>query len=97
VEALFAPGDVVVGISTSGNSRNVCVALMEGKKRGAFTVSFTGAGGGQLSALSDAALRIASEETARIQEAHILAGHLLCELVEQAVCSAQTNSEGDEK
>ena len=83
-----------MGISTSGNSPNVCMALMEGKKRGAFTVSFTGASGGKLIGLSDIALRIASEETARIQEAHILAGHLLCDLVEQSFCSLQENSEG---
>lgn len=94
VEALCAPGDVVVGISTSGNSRNVCLALLEAKKRGASTVSFTGAGGGKLAALSDLALRIASEETARIQEAHILAGHLLCDLVEHTFFSLQARSEG---
>jgi D-sedoheptulose 7-phosphate isomerase len=93
IEALCAPGDVVVGISTSGNSRNVCLALMEAKKRGAFTVSFTGESGGKLLALSDIALRIATEETARIQEAHILAGHLLCDLVEQAACSDHSSSE----
>jgi D-sedoheptulose 7-phosphate isomerase len=95
VEALCAPGDVVVGISTSGNSENVCLALIEAKKRGAFTVSFTGGHGGKLLALSDIALRIASNETARIQEAHILAGHLLCDLVEQAHFSSNAHSEGD--
>jgi D-sedoheptulose 7-phosphate isomerase len=95
VEALCAPGDVVVGISTSGNSENVCLALIEAKKRGAFTISFTGAQGGKLLALSDIALRIASNETARIQEAHVLAGHLLCDLVEQAHCSSNAHSQGD--
>ncbi|HTC61366.1 MAG TPA: SIS domain-containing protein [Candidatus Saccharimonadales bacterium] len=95
VEALCAPGDVVVGISTSGNSQNVCLALQEAKKLGALTVSFTGAHGGKLIAVSDLALRIASTETARIQEAHILAGHLLCDLVEQAHCSNRASSEGD--
>jgi len=95
VEALCARGDVVVGISTSGNSENVSLALIEAKHRGAFTVSFTGAHGGKLLALSDRSLRIASIETARIQEAHILAGHLLCDLVETAHCSRAARPEGD--
>jgi D-sedoheptulose 7-phosphate isomerase len=95
LEALCAPGDVVVGISTSGNSQNVCLALKEAKKLGALAVSFTGAHGGELLSLSDLALRIASNETARIQEAHILAGHLLCDLVEQTLCSNRASSEGD--
>ena len=97
VEALCTPEDVIVGISTSGNSRNVCLALMEAKKRGAFTVSFTGSSGGKLLSHSDIALRIASEKTARIQEAHILAGHLLCDLVEQALCSGQASFEGTDQ
>lgn len=86
VEALCAPGDVVVGISTSGNSRNVCLALEEAKKMGASTVAFTGQGGGAMAGLADAALCVPSKDTARIQEAHILCGHMLCDWVEAAVC-----------
>jgi D-sedoheptulose 7-phosphate isomerase len=86
VEALCAPGDVVVGISTSGNSKNVCAALSEAKKIGAFTAAFTGRDGGAVSAICDVALRVASKDTARIQEAHILAGHILCDWMELAVC-----------
>ena len=82
VEALCVRGDVVIGISTSGNSRNVCLALETAKSMGAFTVAFTGEGGGAMAAIADAALQMASKDTARIQEAHILAGHMLCDWVE---------------
>ena len=85
VEALCAAWDVVVGISTSGNSENVCAALDEAKKIGAFTACFTGIDGGKIAPMSDIALCIASKDTARIQEAHILAGHILCDWVELAL------------
>ena len=90
VEALCAEGDVVVGISTSGNSRNVCLALDAAQQAGAFTVAFTGEGGGSMAAMADAAIRIASKDTARIQEAHILCGHMLCDFVEVSVCREMT-------
>lgn len=90
VEALCAPGDVVVGISTSGNSRNVCLGLEAAKALGAFTVAFTGQGGGAMAGMADAALCIASKDTARIQEGHILCGHMLCDWVEIAVCERRT-------
>lgn len=86
VEALCAPGDVVVGISTSGNSRNVCLGIEAAKKLGAFTVAFTGEGGGAMAGMADAVVCIASMDTARIQEGHILCGHMLCDWVELAVC-----------
>ena len=86
VEALCAEGDVVVGISTSGNSKNVCAALEAARKLGAFTVAFTGQDGGKLAEIADATLRIASKETARIQEGHILCGHILCDWIELSVC-----------
>jgi D-sedoheptulose 7-phosphate isomerase len=86
IQALCGRGDVVMGISTSDNSRNVCGALIEAKKIGAFTACFTGSNGGQLAATADITLKIASKDTARIQEAHILAGHILCDWVECAVC-----------
>lgn len=89
VEALCEPGDIVVGISTSGNSKNVCLALEEGHRRGAFTVAFTGQGGGAMAGLADAALCIASKDTARIQEGHILCGHMLCDWIELSVCARQ--------
>lgn len=86
VEALCTKGDVVVGISTSGNSRNVCAALETAHALGAFTVVFTGEGGGTLAGVADAVFRAASKDTARIQEAHILFGHMLCDWIEQSVC-----------
>ena len=87
VEALCAPGDVVVGISTSGNSRNVCLALEEARARGGFAVAFTGEGGGAMAGIAHAALCIASKDTARIQEGHILCGHMLCDWIELSVCA----------
>lgn len=86
VQTLSANGDVVVGISTSGNSKNVCAALEAGRERGAFTVALTGEGGGQMAKIADATLSIASKDTARIQEGHILCGHMLCDWIELRVC-----------
>lgn len=95
VEALCASGDVVVGISSSGNSRNVCLALSEAKKIGAFTMGFTGLDGGEIATVCDTVLKIASKDTARIQEAHILVGHLLCDWVEHAIY--YSDKYGDQK
>lgn len=86
VEALCHPGDVFVGISTSGNSRNVLVAAQRARDLGAFTVAMTGEHGGKLGGSSDVWLRIPSRETARVQEAYMLCGHMLCDWVELAVC-----------
>lgn len=82
IEALCQPGDVVVGLSTSGNSANVCNALDAARACGAITVAFTGRDGGKMAGFADLVLRIDSKETARIQEAHILAGHMLCDWVD---------------
>lgn len=86
VEALCHPGDVFVGISTSGNSRNVLIAAQRAREMGAFTVAMTGEHGGKLGGSSDVWLRIPSRETARVQEAYMLCGHMLCDWVELAVC-----------
>ncbi|MGB6973071.1 MAG: D-sedoheptulose 7-phosphate isomerase [Terracidiphilus sp.] len=91
VEALCAPGDVLVGISTSGNSRNVCAALETAKSLGVFTVAFTGESGGKLAALASITLRMPSSDTARIQEGHILCGHMLCDWIEIAVCAQDSS------
>jgi len=82
VQALGNPGDVLVGISTSGNSPNVIAALTTARAHGLLTVAFTGAGGGKLAPLADHLFCVPSHETARIQELHILAGHLLCDWIE---------------
>jgi D-sedoheptulose 7-phosphate isomerase len=89
VEALCTKGDVLVGISTSGSSKNVCAALQTARRIGAFTVAFTGQGGGEIAAIADVALRIPSKVTARVQEGHMLCGHMLCDWVEQSVCEQQ--------
>jgi D-sedoheptulose 7-phosphate isomerase len=85
VEALCVSGDVVVGISTSGNSRNVCLALEKAREIGAYTVAFTGKNGGGLARVADETLQIPSTETPRIQEGHILCGHMLCDYIEQSL------------
>ncbi len=84
VEALCRPGDVVIGISTSGNSANVVRAIEAGKAVGAVTVALTGEGGGKLGSMCDLTLAMPSRVTARIQEGHILIGHILCELIDDA-------------
>lgn len=85
LRALSSPGDVAVGISTSGNSRNVVEALACARELGLFTVAMTGASGGQMRGLVDVLIDIPSEETPRIQECHILAGHAICDAVEGAI------------
>jgi D-sedoheptulose 7-phosphate isomerase len=82
VEAMSRPGDVLVGISTSGNSHNVIAALELAGKLGVTTVAFTGEGGGRMGALADHLFAVSSRDTARVQEAHILAGHMICDWLE---------------
>ena len=81
LEALVRPEDVFIAISTSGNSGNILEAVKVAKARGVTTVGWTGASGGRLADLCDC-VRVPSQETARIQESHILVGHILCGLVE---------------
>jgi D-sedoheptulose 7-phosphate isomerase len=83
IEALGRPSDVLVAISTSGNSENVLRALKVAKEMGLTTIAFLGKDGGTAKGLADHVLVIPSDSTARIQEAHILIGHILCELIEQ--------------
>jgi D-sedoheptulose 7-phosphate isomerase len=82
IRAMARPGDVVVGISTSGSSPNVLRAIEEAKSRGALTIALTGLGG-KLEATADHALVIPSRNVARIQETYMTAGHLVCYLVEE--------------
>jgi len=83
VEALARPGDVLVAISTSGNSENVIDALKMAKTLDVNTVALLGKDGGSSKSLSDLSIVIPSNSTARIQEAHIMIGHILCDLIEQ--------------
>jgi len=83
VEALVKEGDVAVGISTSGNSSNVIYALKRASELGAKTIALTGKTGGMLASVADLAIIVPSDDTPRIQEAHITIGHVLCDLVEK--------------
>ncbi len=94
LDALCRTGDVVVGISTSGDSRNVCAALRRARELGASTVAMTGKSGGRLASLADVCIRAASNNPARIQEAHILCGHMLCEWIEVGYCVGGTAAKG---
>jgi D-sedoheptulose 7-phosphate isomerase len=85
VEALGRRGDVAIGISTSGNSANVVKGLAVAKERGLYAVAMTGCTGGKLRNLADYCLCVPSEETPRIQECHILLGHIIADLVEQTI------------
>jgi D-sedoheptulose 7-phosphate isomerase len=76
------PGDVLVGISTSGNSINIVEAIKVAKEKGMIVVSMTGSTGGQMKTCSDFLLNVPSQDTPRIQEAHITIGHIICEIVE---------------
>ena len=82
LEGLAKPGDVLVGISTSGNSGNIVKAFEMAKTIGVTTIGFTGQNGGKLKGLGDYLINVPSNTTPRIQESHILVGHIICELVE---------------
>lgn len=85
VEAYCVEDDVVVALSTSGNSPNVVKALQKAKAIGAATVGLTGKTGGEMAAFCDICLKMPSTNTQKIQEAHIVVGHIICGLVEQAL------------
>lgn len=82
VEALCNNGDVLIGISTSGNSKNVIRGLERGKELDCITVGLTGNNGGKIKEISDFTINIDSKVTARIQEMHILVGHIICEYID---------------
>lgn len=84
IAALGQKGDLVVAISTSGNSPNVLRGLMVAKELGLFTVAFSGRDGGKMRSMADLAYVVPAQKTSRIQESHILAGHILCELVDES-------------
>ncbi len=82
VQALGNPGDVLVGISTSGNSKNVLLAIEEAKAKGITCIGMTAEGGGRMADACEICLAVPAKVTARAQEMHILLGHILCELVD---------------
>ena len=83
VEGIMQKGDVLVGLSTSGNSANIVKAFEAAKAKGIATVAFTGLTGGLLKSLSDYLINVPSADTPRIQESHILLGHIMCQLAEE--------------
>lgn len=89
VESICTEKDLVIGITTSGNSPNILKAIELSSQIGAKTVGFTGRDGGQLKSLVDLCLIAPSDNTARIQEAHILVGHILCDWVEEACANSE--------
>jgi D-sedoheptulose 7-phosphate isomerase len=85
IEGLAKPGDVLVGLSTSGNSGNIVKAFEKSKELKVVTIGFTGTEGGKMKELSDYLINVPSTDTPRIQESHILLGHIICELVEKNI------------
>lgn len=87
VKAHGRKGDVLIGLSTSGNSKNIILAQEEAKRRGMLVVSFTGETGGKMKDSCDYLFNVPSTDTPRIQESHILLGHIVCQLVEEKLFS----------
>lgn len=89
VKGIGVAGDVLVGLSTSGNSPNIIEAFKTAKEKGMITIGFTGETGGQLKSLSDHLFNVPSKITPRIQESHIMLGHIICQLVEERYFAAK--------
>ena len=85
ISGLGRKGDILVGISTSGNSKNILQAFDVCQEKGLFTIAMTGASGGKMRDAADLLINVPSNDTPRIQEAHITVGHIICELVEQEI------------
>jgi D-sedoheptulose 7-phosphate isomerase len=85
IDGACKPGDVLVGISTSGNSTNICNAFRKAKELGVITVAMTGETGGKMKEMADYLLNVPSTDTPRIQESHIMIGHIICEIVEATI------------
>lgn len=83
IKGIGKKGDILIGLSTSGNSGNIIKAFEVAREKGVITIGFTGTSGGQMKAWSDYLLNVPSTNTPRIQEAHIMIGHIICELVEK--------------
>lgn len=83
IKGIGRKGDVLVGLSTSGNSGNIVKAFEEARNKGISTVGFTGTSGGKMKEISDYLLNVPSTDTPRIQESHIMLGHIICQLVEE--------------
>lgn len=87
ISGIGRKGDIIVGLSTSGNSNNIIKAFEKAKEMGMETIAFTGKSGGKMKSIADISLCIPSTDTPRIQESHIMVGHIICEIVEAALFS----------
>lgn len=83
VKGIGRPGDILIGLSTSGNSKNIVAAFEAAKAKQMITIGFTGDSGGKMKAISDHLLNVPSGDTPRIQESHITLGHIICQMVEE--------------
>lgn len=83
VDGIGVAGDVLIGLSTSGNSKNIINALNTAEEKNLFTIGFTGASGGEMKNVCQILLNVPSDDTPRIQESHIMIGHIICQLVEE--------------
>ena len=85
VDGIGIKGDILIGLSTSGNSKNIVKAFETAREKGIITIGFTGERGGEMQKISDYLFNVPSNDTPRIQESHILLGHIICQLVEEKV------------
>ncbi|MEZ4910104.1 MAG: D-sedoheptulose 7-phosphate isomerase [Saprospiraceae bacterium] len=83
LEGIGKPGDVLVSLSTSGNSKNILFAMEKAKEMGILNIAFTGATGGEMKSLADILINVPSTDTPRIQESHMMIGHTICQIVEK--------------
>jgi D-sedoheptulose 7-phosphate isomerase len=83
IKGIGNAGDILVGLSTSGNSKNIVSAFEQAKENKMFTIGFTGSTGGKMKKYSDILINIPSDDTPRIQESHITLGHIICQFVEE--------------
>jgi len=90
IESLCSANDLVIGISTGGTSLNVINGLLSGKEKGCKTVGFSGKGGGEFNKICDINIVVPSSSTARVQEMHILIGHMICEAIDNEYTTTQT-------
>ncbi len=85
ISGIGRKGDVLVGLSTSGNSKNIINAFERAKEMGIYTIGFTGATGGEMKKIADSCICVPSKDTPRIQESHITIGHIVCEIIESTL------------
>ena len=93
IDGIGESGDVLVGLSTSGNSGNILKAFEVAKEKNIVTIAFTGLTGGQMKSVSDYLINIPSTDTPRIQESHIMIGHIVCQLVEEKIFTPSPEGE----